>query len=267
MFPLAVQIPGIALSDEKAFVERLKVLSHHKFMGIEYTPLLDMDKEDAAKVKRLCSDHNLRVTRIASGGLAVREKLSLSDSGETGKKTVSRLKDFIDYAAELNAAIVMGFIKGPAGLNKQEAAKVFTENLLQVSAVAARKNVILVIESTNHYETSVACNLAESVALLQAINPEGMQILPDTYHMNIEEANLCAMLCKYRDYYSAVHLSDNNRFFPGYGALDFKQIISALAHAGFQGYLGLEGNIKKSFADDMRLFCDMYSVIERSIQS
>ena len=267
MFPLVVQIPGIALSDEKTFVERLKVLSQNKFMGIEYTPLLDSEKEDTAKIKVLCSDHNLKVTRIATGALAVREKLSLSDSGDTGKKTIARLRDLMEYAAEFNAAIILGFIKGPPGLNKQEAAAIFTENLSELSAAADQKNVPIVIETTNHYETSVAITLSETVALLQAVKSQGIQILPDTYHMNIEESNLCAMLYTYKDYYGAVHLSDNNRFFPGYGALDFKQIISALVHAKFQGYLGLEGNIKKSFAEDMRLFCDMLSVIERSIQS
>ena len=264
MFPLVVQIPGIALTDENAFIERLKVLSQNKFMGIEYTPV-DFEKDDTAKVKKLTEDFNLKVTRIATGALALREKLSLSESGETGKKTIARLKDLIDYAAEFGAEVILGFIKGPPGLNRQEAKRVFTENLAAVSELAGKKNTALVIEATNHYESSVANSVPETAEFLQAVKSPGMRILPDTYHMNIEDTNMCAMLYTYRDCYNAVHLSDNNRFFPGYGALDFKQIISTLVYAKFSGYLGLEGNVKKSFAEDMRLFRDLLSAIERSL--
>ena len=264
MFPLSFQMPAIAASDEKTFIENLKSLNANGFSGCE-PRILDFEIDSISKIKSLTAEYNIKVTRISTGALASRDKIFLSDSGEGGRKAVSLMKQFTDYAAEFKAAVIMGFIKGPANLNREEARKNFVSNLSQAAEYAKQAAVPLVIEATNHYETSVAITLAEAVEIAQEIKYPLMQILPDTYHMNIEEVNSCAELWKYKDYFDTVHLSDNNRFLPGYGSIDFKEVISALAAMGFKGYLCLEGNIKNSFAQDVKLFADLYSVIMRGI--
>ena len=255
------------MSGEKLFVERLQILAKHRFMGIEYQ-VADFEKEPVERVKAIAADCNLKVTRIATGAFAGKEKLSLSDSGDTGKKTVARMKDLIDYAAGFDAGLILGFIKGPAGLCRETAKHQFIENLSAAAGYAAQKKIPLVIEATNHYETSVAFTLAETAELVHAIagkeSAAAMQILPDTYHMNIEETDIAAELCKYAKYFEAVHFSDNNRYLPGYGAINFKKIMAALIAANFSGYIGLEGNFR-DLAQDIALCCDLFSVIERGL--
>ena len=262
MFPLSIQMEAIAASDEKTFLERLKVLNANNFSGCELR-IVDFEKDDIAKIKSYTREFNLTVPRIATGALASRDKIFLSDSGEAGKKAVSVMKKFVEYAAEFNAGVVMGFIKGPANLNKQEAKKNFLQNLSEVTDLANQAKVSLVVEATNHYETSLAITLADAVEIAKQINSPLVQILPDTYHMNIEEVSPCAELLKYKDYYDTVHLSDNNRFLPGYGSINFKEIISVLTAMKFTGFLSLEGNTKISFAEDIALFSDLLSVIMR----
>jgi sugar phosphate isomerase/epimerase len=269
MFPLVLQIPGIEISGEKIFVERLKILAKHGFMGIEYQ-LSDFEKEAPERVKTVAADFNLKVTRISTGSMAVRKKLSLSDCGEVGEKTKAHMKDFIDYAAELDIPLILGFIKGPAGQDREKAKQHFIENLSAVVGYAAQKKVMLIIEATNHYETSVAITLAEAAQLADTISNSTpskeaaplLQILPDTYHMHIEEINTEAELFKYSKYFKAIHFSDNNRYLPGRGAIDFKKTFAALVAMKFSGYIGLEGNFK-DFAQDIALSCDLFSVIER----
>ena len=271
MFPLAVQIPGIELSGEKVFVEQLKTLAKHQFMGIEYR-VYDFEKEPAARVKALAADFNLKVTRISTGSMAIKEKLSLAGSGDVGEKTIARIRDFTDYAVEFGVGLILGFIKGPAEQDREKAKQQFVENLSAAAGYAMQKNTPLIIEATNHYETSVAITLAEAVDLVKAISSSVslkepsplLQILPDTYHMNIEEVNTAAELCRYTGYFDAVHFSDNNRYMPGYGAIDFKNIVTSLAAANFSGYIGLEGNFR-DFAQDIGLACDLLSVIYRGI--
>ena len=264
MFPLSIQIPAIAMSDEKEFTEKLKVLNKHNFSGCELR-IVDFEKDTIAKIKSLSAEYNLKVTRIATGALASRSKVFLADNGETGRNAVSLMKRFIDYAAEFNAAVIMGYIIGPPAQNKPEARKYYVKNLCEALEFAKQANVTLVIEAINHHETGLANTLAEAVEIVREINSPLVQILPDTYHMNIEETSISAELIKYKDFYNTVHLSDNNRFLPGYGSINFKEIISVLAAAGFSGFLSLEGNFKKSFAEDIALFSDMYSVIMRGI--
>ena len=78
-----------------------------------------------------------------------------------------------------------------------------------------------------------------------------MRILPDTFHMNIEEQNALGALVKYRDLYDSVHISDNNRLFPGLGGLDFFHIIRFLENIGYRGGLAIEGNQRESFERDL----------------
>ena len=64
---------------------------------------------------------------------------------------------------------------------------------------------------------------------------------------------MAAALIQYRDYYTAVHISDNNRYFPGLGAIDFAHVVNILRSTGFNGYLGIEGNLFRSFEEDISL--------------
>ena len=94
MFPLSIQMPAIAATDENTFAERLKILNTHKFSGCELQ-ILDFEKDNVAKIKSYTTEFNLQITRIATGALASRDKLYLSDSGEAGKNAVSLMKKFI----------------------------------------------------------------------------------------------------------------------------------------------------------------------------
>ena len=181
-------------------------------------------------------------------------------------------KDLADYAAQFNAALILGFIKGPPVQDREKARQLFVENLSGVAGYVVQKKLPVIIEATNHYETSVAITVADAVKLVKEISgaislkePSPLlQILPDTYHMNIEEVNTAAELFKYSGYFEAIHFSDNNRYLPGYGAIDFKTILTALLAMNFSGYIGFEGNFK-DFGQDIALSCDLLSVIYRGL--
>ena len=268
MFPLVPQIPGIEQSGEKTFVERLEVPARHGFMGIEYQ-VCDIGKEPAGGVSSFATDFNLTVTRIATGAMAVKENLSLSEDGEVGKETTAYMKDFVDYAAEFNEGLILRFIKGKAGHDRKKASHQFVENISAVIGYVFQKKTPLIIEVTNRYETSIATTLAETADILKVTDNSVslkesaplLRILPDTFHMNVEETGIAAELYKYTGFFEAVHFSDNNRYLPGYGVIDFKNIITALVEANFSGYIGLEGDFK-DFAQDIVLSCDLLSLID-----
>ncbi len=52
--------------------------------------------------------------------------------------------------------------------------------------------------------------------------------------------------------FSSVHLSDNNRFFPGRGAISFGPIIGALRRIGWIVFLAIEGNTVNGLLADAR---------------
>jgi sugar phosphate isomerase/epimerase len=83
--------------------------------------------------------------------------------------------------------------------------------------------------------------------------------------MNIEEAQgPVAALKKWADYYPSIHVSDNNRLFPGLGAIDFATILGALKKMGFEGTMAIEGNLQRSFAEDIRTSAQFLSQLPAS---
>jgi len=53
-----------------------------------------------------------------------------------------------------------------------------------------------------------------------------------------------------------VHISDNNRYFPGFGAIDFSNVFNILKEMNYQGQIVIEGNIQQSFTEDIRRSAD-----------
>jgi sugar phosphate isomerase/epimerase len=83
-------------------------------------------------------------------------------------------------------------------------------------------------------------NLAEGLELLEQVDAPNMGLMPDTFHMNIEEPDIEDSIRACGDRIFHVHVADSNRWYPGAGHLDFASILIALASTGYQGYVSGE---------------------------
>jgi len=81
--------------------------------------------------------------------------------------------------------------------------------------------------------------LAQGADLVAAAGSTGVRLLADTYHMSIEEDDLCAALRACAGVLGAVHLSDSNRHQPGTGHVPFGPVLATLAEIGFDGVLSV----------------------------
>ncbi|MBC8587384.1 sugar phosphate isomerase/epimerase [Tissierellaceae bacterium BX21] len=140
--------------------------------------------------------------------------------------------------------------------------KYFTGSKL--SEYSYNYQVPLIVEATNRYETSLANTVEEAVELIKGLDSPYLRVLPDTYHMNIEEINFSETLFKYFNYFDSLHLSDNNRFYPGYGSIDFYSLFRFLKCLNYKGTFAIEGNIKNNFESDLKVSLDMIkSIVSR----
>lgn len=62
----------------------------------------------------------------------------------------------------------------------------------------------------------------------------------DTFHLNIEEADLHAAIRLVGQRLASVDVADNNRLAPGLGALDWPAIVATLRDVGYEGALAVE---------------------------
>lgn len=97
----------------------------------------------------------------------------------------------------------------------------------------------------------MAVSVQQAAGLVQEFKNPYLQILPDSYHMAIEEKDMAYALLKNRSFFQQVHLSDNNRYFPGYGAINFFEFLCILKGMGYNGTIAVEGNICNSLQQDI----------------
>ena len=191
---------------------------------------------------------------FASGLTAKTFGLSLSAPEEaTRERSVEKAKAMIDFVTpNPECGIIFGFLKGPRADDISHAFSQFRASMDTLVPYAAERAVMLVVEATNRYEAALANSLDDAAALVDGYPAETVKILPDTFHMNIEERSIESALIRHSGRYVSVHYSDNNRFFPGFGGLDFASVTACLDALGFDGRIGLEANVRDGFESDIR---------------
>lgn len=250
LFPLSIQLTLPENENEPEFLQVLRALQENRFYGVELniTNFEDMPPE---KLMQTLSAFDLRLTMLASGGYAKKHKLSLSSTQESVRKeSVDALCMMAQYAAACNAGVICGFLKGDAHGIVQDAQACFCKSLEELAARGTFSTANIYLEATNRREALLVNTVAQGVAFAEKI-AHPLYILPDTYHMNLEEADLFATIEQYQGYYQNLHLSDDNRAFPGFGSIAFEKVLRQLKNQKYQGTIAIEGNITNSMVSDI----------------
>ena len=196
-----------------------------------------------AGIASACKNLGIVVSAFATGRAYVQEGLSLIHDDEAIRKAaIKRLFDFTDAAEPFNATVIIGCIRG--NLKAQEDSEFYFDRLAQstrlVADYARDKGVPLVFEAINRYENNYLNTAADTLAFIKNYDLPNTKILLDTFHMNIEDADMAeAILCcgKMVGY---IHFADSNRLYPGAGHINFKEIVHALKAIDYCGFISAE---------------------------
>lgn len=286
-YPLSLQTvlpPDYATNDD--FRGLLDVMKSLGLWGIELNvaDLADARVSDVTAVRAFLARFGITLSMFASGLTAKSLGLSLSDLNEEKRRAaVEGAMGMIRWVAGNGASadpatvagIIIGFLKGGVASDSSRARSQVVKSLAEIAPLARESGVPLLLEATNRYESSVANSLADAVAIIREVEaalawgkgterPTTLQILPDTFHMNIEEANMEKAMMTHAPYFSSFHLSDNNRRFPGFGAIDFGRVVHTLRGIGYQGRIAIEGNVEEGLVSDLRRSVEHLAPILRS---
>lgn len=116
----------------------------------------------------------------------------------------------------------------------------FLEFYREMLAVVEGSAGGILIEPINRYESPFMNSVADSMDIVTKVNHPHAGLLPDTFHMSIEEASIPDALRAGGNLVRHVHLGDNNRLLPGHGSLDWPGIFDALTEIGYTGAVNLE---------------------------
>ncbi len=226
--------------------EGLKNASSLGFNGVELS-LLDSkilnQTELIDKIKR----YKLSVSTIATGQTYYTDGYSLySIEEDKREKTIERIKSHIDFASKLGAMVIIGGIRGKINEEAKQSKKRLMQEDDGKSALnkcvkyAQKKKITLLLEPINRYETNIVNTLGECIKLIDEIGSENLKLLPDTFHMNIEEKSIEDSLFESKSHIGYIHFADSNRWAPGFGHLDFKKILSTLVKINYKNAIGIE---------------------------
>ena len=234
------------------FRDDLLTLKELGFENLELN-ILDFEQVDGEKLNHFLENFGLHLTQFATGLTAKTRGLSLSSAEpQVRDRSIEQARSMIEFASRAGCGIIIGFLKGGPASDPAAARTYFRQALAQLTPRASELQVPILVEATNRYESAIANSLADAVDLILPLDCPYLRILPDTFHMNIEEADSHEALKSCLDHFDALHISDNNRFFPGFGAIDFGRVLKSLERIGFNGRLALEGNLKVDFSSDVR---------------
>ena len=66
------------------------------------------------------------------------------------------------------------------------------------------------------------------------VDRPNMKLMPDIFHMNIEDVTIGGELAKNIDQVAYIHLADSNRLAPGWGHTDFEDLFGHLKNVIIQ---------------------------------
>jgi len=199
----------------------------HELAGLGYTGIElslrtpeDIDKRELyAQLDR----HGLVLSSIATGQSYLEDGYSLfaEDSG-IRRLTTDRIKRFIELVEPFRGAVILGGIKGAlTGTDREKQYAGGCDAIDSCLEYAEKHQVTLLLEAINRYETNLFNTVEACLDFAEQRNSPYLKILPDTFHMNIEEA-------------------DSNRLAPGMGHLDFSSLLRDTAAYTSLRYLGVE---------------------------
>jgi sugar phosphate isomerase/epimerase len=202
----------------------------------------DPSTVDVKELKELLDELHMPVAAVATGQAYLADDLSITAQDVSVRnRAMERLKSHVEFASIFKAKVIIGLVRGKR--NKRaldEVVELFVESLKKLADYAEKKDVELVIEPLNRYETDFLNTLEEVKSVLELLKRDNVGILADTFHMNIEEANIEESIRKCGKWIKHFHVADSNRWAPGAGHLNFVSILKALHDTGYDGFVSVE---------------------------
>ncbi len=205
---------------------------------------IPMFEGEVAHYRRL--GQRLRDAGLASTGIGVMSGgNAISPDKAAREGALDHLKWLIDCTEAIGGDVCAGPFHQPLGEFSgrgptADEVKWCAEVHKEAARYAASAGITLAVEPLNRFECYFLNTMEQATELARLVDEPNYGYLFDTFHTNIEENDVPALIAKTIHAIRHVHITENNRGVPGAGHIDFASIFSALKHAGWDGWLTVE---------------------------
>ncbi len=169
-----------------------------------------------------------------------------SESESTRRSGVDFLKDMAKAIGEMGGGKLSGIIYScwPATIARAEEKPRRLERSLasmrEAVKVAEDQGVFFNVEVVNRFEQFLLNTCEEALEYVGSVGSPNLKILLDTYHMNIEEDDICAAIKRAGASLGHLHIGENNRKPPSYGHIPWLGIGETLRAMNYNGSIVME---------------------------
>ena len=210
--------------------------------GVELA-LRNASQVDVPRIKQRLAATGLEVPCISSGQVFAADHLYFTHPNPAVRdQAVERIVDMIRLAAQFGAKVNTGRVRGliHEGESLEIACRRYLDCIQRCADVAEPLGVDLIVEPVNRYEINFINNCTEGLEIVRASGRKCVKLMPDVFHMNIEDASFREAFRAARNDIGYVHIADSNRLAPGWGHLPFDEIFEVLDEIAYDGWLTVE---------------------------
>lgn len=196
-----------------------------------------------AEAKLVLAETGLSISSIVTGRIFTERGLCFTSVDPQNRDAaMAELRSYIDLSSQLGATdgVVIGWVKGNRRNDDPGFDHLLASQLRSLGEYAEQQGQRLLIEVINRYETNLFNTARELRNFIEAWQLPACRIHLDSFHMNIDEADMVEAIHTAGSLLGYFHVADSNRLVPGKGHIDFTALFSALHKINYHGTISLE---------------------------
>ena len=234
--------PNAPIVYRGSYEEILPQMREDGYRGVELH-IRDSREIDREKLWDDLKKNRLTLTSIGTGAAYGAWHWNIGDRDpEVRKNALACLREHMITAAPYHGLIIIGSMQGR--FRDAESPEAFAanveESLYSLDRMAEEYDVQVGYEIMNHYESDFLFNIRDGVRFMKEHGFKRIGLHIDTVHMNIDESDLGHAIRQAGSLVRHVHIADNDRYYPGHGHMNFREILQGLKDIGYDGALALE---------------------------
>ncbi len=230
-----------------------RLAPHVAELGFDWieVPIEGLNDFDYARAAEVIRENNLGVSVVLAMGPdrdLIHPDASIRENG------AAYVRHVIDAAHTIGATNVVGPIYSAVGRTWQQTPEerkrdmdILIPTLKSLASYAQDRGVVLCLEPLNRFETSFINLASQAIEVVDSVGSPSLQIMLDTFHMNIEEPSLGDAIRAVGPRLRHVHTCENDRGTPGSGHVPWNEVAQALKDIKYEGPLVIE-----SFTDKVK---------------
>lgn len=226
--------------DLKKYIEKAAKIGYD-VLEFQAQALLDMSDGELSEIKKCAADNGIELTY----SLGLDPAYDISSPDDTVRNGGIRyLTNIMTQIGKMEGKLLSGVSYAgwgvPADCDKEARLAHSIKSMQTLAKTAGDLGITYGIEAVNRFEGILINTAAEARDYVERVGSANVGILLDTYHMNIEEANIGDAIRTAGDLLVGFHVGENNRTCPGRGHLCWSEIFGALKDVGYQGRIVAE---------------------------